>query len=151
MGRGRGKKETKKQEQNRLEEEFNAQMYAEVREANASADAKNAQEEEDEFAAISLAANDSKEERENDGAAVIDIDGSGEIKTEELAVSKEDAIAAAKARIDEVIELEAEGARVKLSPQVRKRSTLSWAHSFCFLKRFADKGHPLYVMYSNLV
>ena len=150
MGRGRGKKGQKKQEQNSVEK-INGQMYAGVRKANALADAKNAQEDEDEFAAISLAANDSKEERENDGAAVIDIDGSGEIETEELAVSKEDAIAAAKARIDEVIELEAEGARVKLSPQVRKRSTLSWAHSFCFLKRFADKGHPLYVMYSNLV
>ena len=150
MGRGRGKKGQKKQEQNSVEK-INGQMYAGVRKANALADAKNAQEDEDEFAAISLAANDSEEERENDGAAVIDIGGSGEVKMEDLVDPKEKAIAAAKARIDEVIELEAEGARVKLSPQVRKRSTLSWAHSFCFLKRFADKGHPLYVMYSNLV
>ena len=147
MGRGRGKKETKKQEQNRLEEEFNAQMYAEVREANALADAKNDQEEEDEFAA----ANDSEEERENDGSAVIDIGGSGEVKMEELVDPKERAIAAAKARINEVIASDAADARGELSPKVLERSTLSWAHSRCFLERFADKGHPRYVMYSNLV
>ena len=151
MGRGRGKKETKKQEQNRLEEEFNAQMYAEVREANALADAKNDQEEEDEFAAISLAVNDSEEERENDGSAVIDIGGSGEVKMEELVDPKERAIAAAKARINEVIASDAADARGELSPKVLERSTLSWAHSRCFLERFADKGHPRYVMYSNVV
>ena len=126
-------------------------MYAGVRKANALADAKNAQEDEDEFAAISLAANDSKEERENDGAAVIDIGGSGEVKMEEPVDPKEKAIAAAKARINEVIASEAADPRGELSPQVLERSTLSWAHSLCFLKRFANKGHPLYVMYSNVV
>ena len=48
MGRGRGKKGQKKQEQNSVEK-INGQMYAGVRKANALADAKNAQEDEDEL------------------------------------------------------------------------------------------------------